>query len=417
MNRVSSCLVALATFTVPALPVVWVASTSVVEGVMCHGRPATIVGNVQPGRLIGTPRRDVIVVGSFEGIVDARGGDDFICDSSGSDVLIGGAGDDRIFAGAGSDDLNGGPGADSLHAGPGGLADFVAGGVGPDRLFGGTGDDVLAGGRGDDHIWGGDGVDELFGDLGDDVEDGGPGSDHLLGDPGRDRLRGGTGALDVVDYGRKWTSWTGGASHHIGLTVNLQRGVASAQWFGRDQLHGLNQVWTGPGDDQLVGDDTSNTFFAGVGHDTIRGRGGTDTVRFDVVALFDDGTFSELLNPRGRVDVNLASHTATLFHLGKVKGQERLIGIENTIGTPARDTLRGNRGANMLVGASSGFPLLDGADVIDGLGGDDTILGQGGDDTLDGGSGDNSIDGGPGTDTCHSPATGPTVTRCELGVP
>lgn len=378
----------------------------------CHGRVATIVGSPAAGDLIGTPKADVIAAGQFEGnVIDGRGGNDLICGSGHSEYLIlGGPGNDRIFAGRGSDTVNGGDGADEIHAGPGGLIDFVNGGAGPDKIFGGAGEDILSGGTGDDRIWGGQGVDVLFGGEGNDMEWGGPGSDRVLGDPGRDRLWGGPGHQDAVDYGRRWSNWEGGARHRIDVTVNLERGRASGRWFGADRLHGFTEVWTGPGDDHLVGDGVANTFFAGSGTDTIIGHGGGDTLIFTVPAVFDDGPEGSLLNVAERVDVELYSQAATLFQSGKVIGQETLYGIENVVGTEDADTIRGDRGPNVLTG---GDRWDDGTDVIFGEGGQDTLRGRSGNDVLDGGRGKNSIDGGPGADTCINPAAGPTVMRCE----
>jgi Ca2+-binding RTX toxin-like protein len=388
------------------------ASEATTTPVTCHGRVATIVGSPQGGDLIGTPKADVIAAGRFEGnVINGRGGNDLICGSVHSEYLIlGGPGNDRIFAGGGSDTGSGGDGADELHAGPGKLIDFVYGGAGPGMIFGGAGEDVLVGGSGDDRMWGGQGVDELFGGEGNDREWGGPGSDRVLGDPGHDRLWGGPGHHDAVDYGRKWSSWEGGARHRIALTVNLERGRASGRWFGADRLHGFTEVWTGPGNDHVVGDDLANTFFAGSGTDTIRGRGGVDTLIFTVPPVFDDGPESEMLDLAERVDVDLYNFAATLFVGGKVIGQETLYGIDNVIGTEGADTIRGNGSPNVLTG---GDRYDDGTDVIFGLGGADTLLGRAGNDVLDGGRGHNSIDGGPGSDTCVNPAAGPTVTGCE----
>ena len=422
MNRISACLVAVATFTVPVLPLAGSASTAyAAEKVMCHGKVATIDGNGQVGEdLIGTPGPDVIVAGSWVGnIIDGRGGNDVICGGSHDNWLIrGGPGNDLIFSGRGDDDVTGGPGADVVYSGTAPLVDFVRGGSGPDKLFGGHGSDVLSGDGGDDNIWGGGGGDELVGGEGNDVEHGGAGADRVLGDPGRDRLWGGPGGQDVIDYGRKWFWWEGGTRHHIDLTVNLERGRGSGRWFGTDRLHGFDQVWTGPGNDRVVGDHTRNTFLPGIGKDTIHGRGGIDTLRYSVPNRFDDGPEGGMLNPNvARARVDLASHFATLVtRRGEVAGRERLYGIENVIGTGGGDTIWGNGRPNVLVGGGI-YDDWDGDDVIYGLRGDDTLVGRGGDDVLNGGKGNNSIQGGRGTDTCSNPATGPTVTGCEVASP
>lgn len=76
----------------------------------CHGQRATIVGK---GKLIGTAKRDVIVLTGV-GNVNAGAGNDLVCGSRGNDVINGGAGNDVIYGGAGNDVLIGGPGDDML---------------------------------------------------------------------------------------------------------------------------------------------------------------------------------------------------------------------------------------------------------------------------------------------------------------
>jgi Ca2+-binding RTX toxin-like protein len=91
------------------------------------------------------------------------------------------------------------------------------------------------------------------------------------------------------------------------------------------------------------------------------------------------------------VTVDLLAETATSM------GDDSLVGIERSEGSPFDDYLIGSQAANTLRGGS----------------GDDTIKGLGGNDLLIGGPGDDSIDGGHGTDTClQGTGTGP-ATACE----
>jgi Ca2+-binding RTX toxin-like protein len=79
------------------------------------------------------------------------------------------------------------------------------------------------------------------------------------------------------------------------------------------------------------------------------------------------------------------------------EGGDRLVSIENLIGSPYSDVLRGD----------------DNANVIEGGGGEDTLYGYGGDDVLDGGDGVDVVDGGDGTDAC----TGEHSFNCEAASP
>ncbi len=56
---------------------------------MCDGQRATIVGMAKADRLIGTPRRDVIVAGAGHDVVHGRGGGDVICAGPGNDTVDG----------------------------------------------------------------------------------------------------------------------------------------------------------------------------------------------------------------------------------------------------------------------------------------------------------------------------------------
>ncbi|MGQ0595177.1 MAG: hypothetical protein ACT4QB_21825 [Gammaproteobacteria bacterium] len=99
-------------------------------GLLCNGRPVTLVGSEGPDTITGTQGPDVI---------HALGG---------SDVIDGLQGRDHICAGAGRDTVRGGPGAD-----------FLSGQTGRDTLIGESGRDRLSGGAGVDRCEGGAGRD------------------------------------------------------------------------------------------------------------------------------------------------------------------------------------------------------------------------------------------------------------------
>jgi Tol biopolymer transport system component len=120
----------------------------------CFGKTATIVGTAGPNRILGGPRRDVIVsLGGNDTILGA-GGSDLICTGTGRDRVLGGRGNDRISGGSagdrlagesGRDGVSGNSGNDSLSGGSG--RDTLNGGTGRDRLNGGASRDVCRGGR------------------------------------------------------------------------------------------------------------------------------------------------------------------------------------------------------------------------------------------------------------------------------
>lgn len=98
----------------------------------CDGRIVTVdLGRGQ----VPTEDDDVILGTTEADIIDALGGDDWVCGRGGADRIRGGAGADHLFGARGADVLAGGPRADVLVGGRG--ADECLGGVGrPDQATG-----------------------------------------------------------------------------------------------------------------------------------------------------------------------------------------------------------------------------------------------------------------------------------------
>jgi hypothetical protein len=87
------------------------------------------------------------------------------------------------------------------------------------------------------------------------VLDGGAGNDVLLGGNGNDTLIGGAESQDAADYGDLTLA---GQS----VTVDLAIGRATvAGGLGEDSLSGIEWVYGGAGNDSIVGDSRSNTFW------------------------------------------------------------------------------------------------------------------------------------------------------------
>jgi Ca2+-binding RTX toxin-like protein len=224
--------------------------------------------------------------------------------------------------------------ADVIVTGPG--RDQIQGRGGNDRICSGSGDDSLEGGVGSDRIASGAGNDSVVGDKGSDLVLGGKGTDSLVGKRGNDRLYGGAGERDFVDGGLGDDLVAGGA----GSFDQVIGGVGNERLFG------------GAGDGDLLR--------PGRGGDTADGGPGSH----DVASFALAGEGGQLLGGKG-VSVDLSTGQA------EGDGRDRLRGLEDVIGTPFADVLRGDGNPNTLFGAG-------GVDDILGFGGGDAGLGGAG---------------------------------------
>ena len=145
-------------------------------------------------------------------------------------------------------------------------------------------------------------------------QNGGSGDDVLAGGSGNDRISGGAGN-DVV---------SGGA--------------------GNDKLDG------GTGDDRVAGGSGNDVLIGGSGADTLDGGPGTDTASY-------------ASSTAAGVRINLAKGTASGGHAAG----DKLVSIENLVGSPKADVLTGNSLANRIQGGAV-------ADTLTGGGGRDTFV-------------------------------------------
>ena len=228
------------------------------------------------------------------------------------------------------------------------------------RLAGDDGNDTITGGRNDDYLYGG---------LGNDTLRGLAGNDHLYGEDGDDTLEGGAGN-DTLGGGAGNDTLEGGAGDD-----ELKGGV------GNDTLIG------GPGRNKLNGGAGENTYIGGVGVDEIDSSGGTATVSYSA-------------SPAG-VTVTTDGGSADWPSGGHAQG-DRLIGVENVIGSNYDDNLTG-------IGGPSRFQGLDGNDTLTGGVSDDLLEGGAGNDTLRGGDGIDRLYGGEGNDTLNGGAHNDTL--------
>jgi Ca2+-binding RTX toxin-like protein len=210
------------------------------------------------------------------------------------------------------------------------------------------GNDVLSGGNGDDTIrgWGGDDI--LNGDAGNDSLDGGIGNDTLSGGAGADKLIGGDG-IDRADYS------TSGAA----VNVNLATGVGLGGDAQCDTLSGIENLTGSKFDDTLTGDAGANKINAGDGNDILVASGGGDTL--DGGAGTDTADYS---SSAAGVTINLATGSGAA---------DKLISIENLLGSKFDDVLTGDAGRNVILGGlgndviagGAGADILNGGDGID----------------------------------------------------
>lgn len=232
--------------------------------------------------------------------------------------------------------------------------------------------EAVRGSPGDDTIIGSDQPFELFD----------------LSDNGKDTVDGGKG-VDWVSYGKI----TGLLFDDLtALKLDLKAGTAHTREYiypdtvtHVSRLKGIENVIGSVNDDVISGNKKNNTIFGGFGDDTLDGRGGKDTLLYEldlspgllrvVDTAREDYSFGDP-DPDAGVTVNLKTGTA-VDDLGNT---DTIKNFENVSGTSRDDSLTGNGKKNTLIG-------LDGDDVLNGGGGRDRLIGGGGIDELTGGRG------------------------------
>ena len=337
-----------------------------IDGVsyIADARPNGAIGPDGVTPLSGFDAHEVIGGTPYDDYINGGGGFDTLYGDDGNDIVKGGDGNDSVYGGYGNDVLDGGAGEDHLD-----------GGDGDDWIYAGDGTedgDVMLGGAGNDHLFGAGGDDEMFGNAGDDVLDGGEGNNLMYGDDGNDLLIGGSGD-DTVDGGAdndtfSFVNALAGVMFDLAITDAQDTGGA-----GMDKVINVENLIGSSYNDHLSGDAGDNVLTGGAGNDVLDGRGGSDT------ASYADAT--------NGVVVDLAITAAWDTHWGK----DRLINIENLLGSDHADKLSGNAVANVLDGGL-------GDDWLLGRGGDDHLIGGAGNDLLDGGEGNDLLEGGAGAD-------------------
>ena len=209
--------------------------------------------------------------------------------------------------------------------------------------------------------------------------------------------------LSVSSYARvPATDNSGGYS--LGLTaldppLDPNRDMELTGTAGADKLlgaRGEDTIKGGAGNDFLSGGGGTDELFGEAGDDALEGGPGADTL--DGGANGSAGDTIAYVGSAEAVRVNLGKATAAG---GEAEG-DVIMHIENIIGSPWDDWLRGNTDDNRLTGGAGDDTLIGGGggnDILSGGAGADTLNGGEGDDTLIGGAGADTITGGPGVDT------------------
>lgn len=269
-------------------------------------------------------------------------GNDVLDGEDGADLLEGGDGDDVLIGGALGDTLNGGAGSDT--------ASYETAGSGVKVTIGGSGTGDASGDTfiSIENLIGSQYDDELTGDDGDNVLTGGAGADVLTGG----------GGTDSANY----------SNANAGVTVDLDAGTGSAGDAAGDIYIGIRNAIGTSFDDVLVGDATANALSGGLGDDVLEGGGGDDLL--DGGAGVDTARYSGAANG---VTVNLSTNSAT----GVDIGTDKLVSIENVVGSDQGDIIIGNNNVNRIDGGK-GDDTLTGGDsgdtfIIRSDGGNDTI--------------------------------------------
>jgi len=325
---------------------------------------------------------DSVTGGNEDDRVYGGSGNDTLSGNDGNDILLGEQGNDTLNGGAGKDLLVGGSGEDTLSGGDG--RDFLIGGNDNDTLHGGADRDHLSGGAGDDRLYGGDGNDSLGGGAGIDRLDGGAGNDRFDDSEGADHFIGGEG-IDSIGYQDLTED----------IEVNLATGQGKGGYADGDTYEGIEEIYSGKGNDTLTGSDNNEILHGHNGDDIINGGGGNDRLHGD------------------RGDDTLTGGAGSDILIGG-DGSDKLIGGEgNDTADYSSPYEKNDLNINLQTGKGSGGSAegdtYDGIENLFGALGDDTITGddndnrlwggRGGDDILKGGGGDDHINGGAGNDT------------------
>ncbi|MBV5310346.1 FG-GAP-like repeat-containing protein, partial [Chromatium okenii] len=206
----------------------------------------------------------------------------------------------------------------------------ITGTAGSDQLKSNAnvaGNDQLNGLAGNDKLSSFDGNDTLDGGAGNDILDGGAGADSMIGGAGNDSYTVDNVGDVVVETSAGGIDTVASSLPSYTLAANVENGRIASTGIAN-----------------LTGNALGNQLIAGTGNNVIDGGAGTDTVIYNTATK--------------AITVSLA---ATTPQLTGGSGSDRLIAIENIVGSNNADTLSGNSGANVLAGGGGNDKLTGGA--------------------------------------------------------
>lgn len=313
---------------------------------------------------------------NFENYYNNGAGIERVIGTTGANVITTGSGNNSLSGGDGNDTLDGGAGDDTMDGGTGiDVADYrnaaagvtvnaqlagaqATGGAGTDTLIaiealiGSAFDDVLTGtGVSGGYVRGGDGNDTIYAALGFDDLDGGAG-------------------IDTLDT----TLWDGD------YVINLVTGATN---YGGELMLNFENIISGAGNDTLTGTDGANRLLGGTGNDALIGGLGND--------LMDGGAGRDTVDYSGAGSAVTVSLSVTGNQNTGGAGTDRLLKIENVVGSAYADTITGSTAANRILGNA-------GNDTLNGAAGADQLLGGNGADVLNGGADADVLTGGGSRD-------------------
>ncbi|MGE0180705.1 MAG: beta strand repeat-containing protein [Parvularculaceae bacterium] len=242
----------------------------------------------------------------FEHATGGNGGDAIVGSDGVANRIVGNFGDDTLFGLSGDDTIRGGSGADSMNGGTGAdEVDYSDDGVGVTvRLWNQTATGGIATGdslAGFEHATGGSSGDAIVGSDGvANILTGNGGDDSLYGLTGNDTIDGGAGA-DVINGGGGY-DYASYSDSSVGVKIRLWNGTGELGDAQGDSLTDIEGVVGSDFDDVIVGaDGVANTFYAGLGDDTLYGKSGNDTFVF--FAGYDNDTIGDFTGGAGAGDV------------------------------------------------------------------------------------------------------------------
>ena len=326
--------------------------------------------------------------------------------TSGADSLVGTAGNDTLTGGAGDDTLDGRGGSDILDAGAGqdkvfwesngsdsGTASVAHGGTGDERFdvnpYSNSGGDTLSLGTS-----GPDGFTITMTTTEDGTATDAQGN--ALTFDGFERIFTGDGS-DSIDASNAAIERVDGDNHNVG--ARLYTGGGDDTIVGSK---GTDYIHTGSGDDLVHAGDGNDVVETGSGDDTVYGEGGDDGIRWgsggNTEAIGNDvfygGAGYNTLNAWQATPPEAGEQGVRMVLTGANEGTVDAVGVQGHLEFHDFQNLLTGNGADTIDATGAGTA---GAKIYSAWG-DDSIIGSAGNDTLEGGWGADTIEGGEGDD-------------------